>query len=45
MLVIKYLRKRKRKAQLSKNKNDKKIDAQMSKDENGMKIKNAKKIK
>ena len=37
MLIIKYLKKKKSSSE--KSKNDKKVNAQMSKDENGMKCK------
>ena len=39
MLIIKYLKKEKRKSSSEQSKNDKKVNAQMSKDENGMKWK------
>ena len=39
MLIIKYLKKGKEKAQVRKVQNGKKINARMSKDENGMKCK------
>ena len=39
MLIIKCLQKKERRAQMRKNKNDKKVNAQISKDENSMKCK------
>ena len=39
MLIIRCFEIKKSKAQVSKNKNDKKVNTQMSKDENGMKCK------
>ena len=43
MLIIRCL-KREKKSSSEQSKNGKKINAQMSKDDNGMKMKNAKKI-
>ena len=39
MLIIKYLKKREKKSSSEKIKNDKKVNAHMSKDENGMRCK------